>query len=246
MKRIILLFLSLAGLLCAQDSASPDAMLNLSFKTVGFRFGRGDLFIKQAKGYAPLVVAPDSVSIKTYAYKGPAVMPLYKQIKTAEKTTYEPVASVTFPQFDPKQTGKFLLIFSASGANAFNVTVVTDDTAAFPLQSVRVINALPTAAGVMVNKNSSMIAPGQIQFFHVQNAVDDRVEIHVAVQHRNRWVEANNNVFSVGKNSRRTVFLVNNTAPNAPAHQPPAISFLSLADRPDEKLAVQEDETVIE
>lgn len=247
MKNIILLFLSLAGFLCAQESASPTPPIHLTFKTVGFRFGKNDLFIKQAKGYAPLAVDADCISNKTYSYTGPVVMPVYRLVKTPEKISYEPVASVTFPQLDPKLTGRFLLIFSGAKANTFNISVVADDTAAFPLQTVRVINAMSAAAGVMVNKNSGMIPAGQTQFFQVQNAKDDRVEIHVAVQHRDRWVEANNNVFAVDKNSRRTVFIVNNTAPNAPAYQPPAIGFLSLADKPDDKLVpATDDETVVQ
>lgn len=241
MKKITLLFLVLSGLLFAQDPA-PQNTISLTFKIVGFKFGRNDLFIKRAKGFTPLTVEANCVSTKTYAYTGPVDMPVYRQVKTPDKITYDPVASVTFPLLDPKQTGRFLLIFSGSKANVFTVSVVADDTASFPLQTVRVINAMSATAGVMVNKNSGMIPPGQSQLFHVQNAVDDRVEIHVAVQHRDRWIEANNNVFAVDKTSRRTVFIVNNTAPNTPPHQPPAIGFLSLADQPDDKPVPVEEE----
>lgn len=243
MKKIILMFLAVSGLLCAQDSASQNT-INLTFKTVGFKFGRGDLFIKQAKGYSPLTVEANCVSTKTYSYKGPVVMPIYRLVKADGKTTYEPFSSVTFPQLDPAQTGRFLIVFSGAGKNAMNVNVVADDTSSFPLQTVRVINALPAPAGVMVNKNSSMVPAGQVQLFNVTDAADDRVEIHVAVQYRERWIEANNNVFAVDKNSRRTVFLVNNTAPNSPAHQLPAIGFLSLSDRPDEKVLPSTNEEI--
>lgn len=242
MKKIILLFLCLSGVLRAQENSTTNAStataadaINLTFKTVGFRFARSDLFLKQAKGYTPLTVDANSVSSKTYTYKGPVNMAVYRLVKTADQISYVPVATVSFPAMDPKLSGRFLLIFSGANATAMNITAVNDDTASFPLQSVRVINTLPAAAGVKVNQNSLMIAPGQTQFFQVQNAQDDRVEIHVAVQHRAKWIEANNNVFAIDKDSRRTVFLVNNTSPNAPAYQPPAIGFLSLADKPNEK-----------
>ena len=235
MKKLILLALLCSGLLHAQNPApAADAAIHVSFKTIGFKFGRGDIFIKQEKGYAPLAIQSDCISVKSYAYAGPLVMPVYRKVKSADKVSYQPVGQVTFPALDPKQTARFLLIFSGGAtAGAMNINAVNDDLAAFPLQTIRVINALPGQAGVMVNKTSYVIPSGQIQCFPLQS--ENRAEIHVAVQHHDKWVEANNNVYSCDSTSRLTIFLVNTTSPNAPAYQPPSIDFLSLSDRPSEK-----------
>jgi hypothetical protein len=114
------------------------------------------------------------------------------------------------------------------------INAVPDDTTSFPLQSVRVINVLPAPAGVMVNKDTDLLKPGQIRLFPTR-AQEERVEIHIAVQHRNKWIEVNNNVYASEKDSRRTVFLINNTPPNAPATQLPSIGFISLVDTPNDK-----------
>jgi hypothetical protein len=239
MKKLLLLILFCSGLLHAQEPSSADALISLSFKTIGFGFGRNDVFIKQAKGYTQLAIEPDCISIKSYAYTGPAVMLVYHRVKTADKISYEPIGEVSFPPIDPKQAAKFLLIFSGSNTGALDITTVADDLAAFPLQSIRVINALPVPAGVMVsveiNKSTQLIPPGQTQLFPVHGAKNDRIEIQIAVQHRGKWIVANNTVSSCDSTSRRTLFLINNSAPDAPAYQPPAIGFLSLIDHPGEK-----------
>lgn len=239
MKKLFALVLLSIGLLRAQEPAPAGESISLSFKTIGFGFGRNDVFIKQAKGYVPLAIEPDCISIKSYAYTGPAVMPVYRRVKTAEKIAYEPIGQVSFPPIDPKQAAKFLLIFSGGGTGSLNITTVADDIVAFPLQTIRVINALPVPAGVMVsveiNKTTQLIPPGQTQLFPVHGAKNDRAEIQIAVQHRGKWIVANNTVSSCDSTSRRTLFLINNSSPDAPAYQPPAIGFLSLLDHPGEK-----------
>lgn len=239
MKKLLLLAVLCAGLLHAQAPSPADAPVSLSFKTIGFGLGRNDIFIKQAKGYVQLAVDPDCISIKSCAYTGPAVMPVYRRVKTAEKISYEPIGQVSFPPVDPGQAARFLLIFSGGNAGALHIAAVADDLTAFPLQTIRVINALPVPAGVMVsveiNKTTQLIPPGQTQLFPVRGAKNDRAEIQIAVQHRGKWIVANNTVSSCDSTSRRTLFLINNSSPDAPAYQPPAIGFLSLLDRPDEK-----------
>lgn len=234
MKKLIFLALLCTGLLRAQEPAP----IHLTFQTIGFDITKDDIFIKQAKGFVRLAIETNSISAQTYDYVGPAVMSVYRKVKTPEKITYEPVSQVTFPAFDAKQTGRFLLVFSGgngNGGGGMRITCVADDMTTFPLQSVRVINALPGQAGVMVNKDAELLTPGQIRLFSVRGAKDNRVEIHIAVRHRNKWIQANNNVITCDPDSRSTIFLVNNSAPNAPAHEPPAIRFLNLHDRPKDK-----------
>ena len=241
MKKLLLLSLLCAGLLQAQEPAAPApaadlAITHVTFKTIGFKFKRNDLFIKPDTGYVQLGIEPSSVSVKAYAYAGPLAMPVYRKVKTPEKTTYELLGQVVFPAGDPTQTGRFLVVFSGGAKpGAMNMTVVDDNLATFPLQTIRVINAFPRPAAVMVNKTSHIIPSGQIDYFPILAENDSRAEIHVAVQHHDKWIEANNNVYSCDTNTRLTVFLVNTTSPTAPAYQPPSIDFLSLLDRPMKK-----------
>lgn len=242
MKKLILLVLLCTGLLRAQDPA--PAPIHLTFQTIGFDITKDDIFIKQAKGFVRLVIETNSISAKTYDYVGPAVMSVYRKAKTADKISYEPVGQVTFPPIDATQTGRFILVFSGGSGGTMRITSVADDMTAFPLQSVRVINALTGQVGVMVNKDAELLTPGQIRLFSVRGAKDNRVEIHIAVKHRNKWIQANNNVITCDPDSRSTIFLVNNSAPDAPAHEPPAIRFLTLHDRPKDKPTAQAPEEI--
>lgn len=233
MKKFLLLVLLSFGGLFAQEPAPAGPAVQLVFKTVGLGLRRDDLFIKKPKGFFPLVIESEAISTKSVTYNGPAVLPLFKKVKAADKFTYEPAGEIAFPVNDPKEPARFLVLFlPGAGPAGLRINVVPDDTTSFPTQSVRVINVLPAPAGVMVNKDSDLLKPGQIRLFPTR-AQDERVEIHIAVQHRNKWVEVNNNVYSSEKDARRTVFLVNNTPAGAPATQLPSIGFISLVDLPN-------------
>lgn len=229
-KFLLLVLLSLGGLLHAQEPTP----IRVSFKTVGLGLSLDNIFIKQPKGYTALVVESESIARQSIIYTGAATLPILRKVKTADKTTYEPAGQITFPQVPAGETGNYLVLFQP-GSNGPKITVVPNDTTSFPRQTIRVINVLPAPAGVMVNKSTELLTPGQIRLFSVRGTKDDRVEIHIAVQHRNKWIEVNNNVYSCNKDTRQTVFLINNTPAGAPATQLPSIGFISLPDQPDDK-----------
>lgn len=238
MKKLLLVLLAISCL-HAQEPVPAGASVKISFKTVGLGLRRDDIYIKQPKGFVPLIIESEAISSKAVTYTGTAaVVPLFKKAKIDDKITYEPAGEISFPIIDPKLPARFLVLFlPGSGPGGMRINAVPDDATSFPLQSVRVINVLPAPAGVMVNKDTDLLKPGQTRLFPTRSQ-DERVEIHIAVQHRNnKWIEVNNNVYASEKDSRRTVFLVNNTPPNAPATQLPSIGFISLVDTPKDNEA---------
>ncbi len=232
MKKLFLLLVGVCALPLTQSLAQAGSDVRLSFKTIGMGVSSTEICIKQSKGYVPLTIETDSISLAASHYTGPAVMPLYRKTKAAEGFNYSQIGAVTFPPIPEGTTGNFLLLIGAGPGGGLMATPVPNDTTSFPAQTLRVISVLPAPAGVMVNKKPEMMNPGDVKLFDMSSAPNDRAEIHIAVQHKGKWVEANNNVYACEKDARRTVFVINQTPANAPAGRVPVIGFYSLVDRP--------------
>ena len=234
MKKLILLtlclgFLSVQGSL-AQNAAEPA--VKLTFKTVGLGVSRSDICIRQNNAYVPLVIEADAISLSPVPYSGPAAMELVRKVKNETGISYVPAGQVVFPPATGKETGSYLVLVTAVTGGNLTGTPVPDDGVTFPANNLRVINLLPAPAGVMINKDANLLKPGESRLFPTAGALNDRAEVHVAVQHRGKWVEVNNNVYPCEKGARLTVFIINRTPPGAPATQMPSIGFHSYVDRP--------------
>jgi hypothetical protein len=244
MKKLILLTLCL-GLFSVQGARAQNAAepaVKLTFKTVGLGVTQSDIFIRQNNSYVPLVIEADAISLQPANYTGSATMELLRKVKNATGITYVPAGQVVFPAATGKETGSFLVLMTAITGGNLTGTPVPDDGVTFPANNLRVINLLPAPAGVMVNKDTNLLKPGESRLFSTTAALNDRAEVHIAVQHRGKWVEVNNNVYPCEKGARLTVFIINRTPPGAPATQLPSIGFHSYVDRP---VAVEQEVSLV-
>lgn len=234
MKKTILLALVLgfASALGAFAQGSAEPSVRLVFKTVGLGVSQPDIHIRQNNAYLPLTIEADAISVKPVTYVGAPTMELLRKVKNATGISYVSAGQVIFPAANGKETGSFLVLLTALEGGKLMGTAVPDDGVTFPANNLRVINLLPAPAGVMVNKDTNLLKPGESRLFPTAAAQNDRAEVHIAVQHRGKWVEVNNNVYPCEKGARLTVFLINRTPPGAPATQLPSIGFHSYVDRP--------------
>lgn len=230
MKKLLLIALLFVGVLHAETTAAEGSSIRVTFRTIGLGLSRADIVVKQPSGVVPIVIESEAIGGESIDYEGPAVATLLRKVQTGDKVAYQPAGTITFPTGDDK-AGDDYLVLVMPGQGGLRTHVIANDTASFPPQSVRVINALPRPAGVMVNKDSGLIHPGKTHLFRT-SANAERIEVHIALQHREKWVEVNNNVYAAEKGSRRTIFLVNRSPADAPETRLPAIGFLSLLDRP--------------
>jgi hypothetical protein len=211
----------------AQTPPSPD--ITVSFQTLGLGIAHTNIFIQQGEKYLPVQVDMDTMSYKTISYTGPATMSLMRKVKTDKGIAYAPVGEVKFPAIDPNQPGEFVILFVPGSGDKVSTGLFRNDKISFPPDSVRVINVMRVPTGIMVNKTTGILQPGESKVITMDKD-SSRAEIHIAVAKGERWIEACNNVFPLTNEYRRTIFVIDVTSPSPTPRKIPLITLLSMAE----------------
>lgn len=219
---LALLFASLAVLkVDAQDDTQPA--IKASLQTLGIGARHDDYYIKMGDHYVHLPVRLDSIPDAKIAYKGALAMPIFRKTGSGDQASYTAIATVQFPAPTPNVSNEFLLLFTGSGAAP---ALVRNDSTSFPENTIRVINALPAPAGILVKNDSpAVMQPGEIRLFPYLPA-DTNAEVHVAIAVENQWKECANNVFPLASTYRRTIFVLGYT-PAGSSH--PLVDLMTMA-----------------
>lgn len=185
------------------------------------------LYIPVDDGYLSIAPEDGNASSAPIAYKGPARFPLLLRVSEEDNAEqYLPVGDVQLPPTAARDWHILLLQHAPR-----QITTVAAARLSNPSNagSIQIINVSAKPIGVLVNKESKSIQPAGAALF-TRSPASNQFEVRVALQRDGQWQEVTNNIYPRTDGTHYTVFLIDRSPDNAPAHIPPEIDFFAITE----------------
>jgi hypothetical protein len=161
----------------------------------------GPFFYQSKPGIYTELDVPTFAASAPLVYSGPALLNIFRCLKTENAVRYEPVV-----QLDLSSISSGLVVISTDANAKLKAEVLDTNWLQFPAGSYRVYNRLSLPSGVMLGKDRVLLMPGAM---HQSSAKGARtVKILVMAEIDQKLETILNNVIFFRPGHRRIVFII--------------------------------------